>query len=673
MHSTCGSDIRLETHERDGGSSPAVKHGGVQGRKAAVAAPVHRSFGARQHTQDIDVPHARGERHRSHVPDALRPVRNISLQHGQVRHVRGSVRTTTLREATQHGAHDSVRPQQDGQMQGAAVPHCETVRSCARSPACRVPTLGAALQEDPDALAVVVPDRNGQRGYSVERALRVKSWVGTCALDTDGVATLRRVPQLQVDAVPLDAMLLAAMRVVHPHGASVLFGKTRIDLVRLQLRWFFCGAKRGAREFDCVSLVCRSMITSCVDFATGRSASCVCVCVCVCVYVRFSNRRRKTKRDGSRDGPKKTGGETGCTMLVGGCQQQRKQAKKLKAKAKKEAQRRRQRAKQNACNELWRAAQRGQIDAVEVFLRNSNELLGSPGSRRLTYALCWSLRIAVMNDHERVVCALLAAGARPSLDITIVCAAARTDNVAVLQHLVDARGDINNNGPAVNTPLFAAAESTSSACVTRLLVLKANLSAGDWIYNTPLFAVMNHIKTSEPAARRKSLCVVRSLLAAKQHPHVHLKAALRARRFDVAHLLLDARALVDPPELTECANHIPAVRDLTDLTDLTHCNHAVVHPIFQRMMARYIRVDGDDKSFEQRCALTCACLQQDEPAVARLVAAGTCLTPECAWGILRSAVLCQNARHVQLLLLAKADAGVLSEREQRKCTKLLTT
>jgi len=349
---------------------------------------------------------------------------------------------------------------------------------------------------------------------------------------------------------------------------------------------------------------------------------------------------------------------------MGGCQQQRKEAKKLKAKAKKEAQRRRQRTKRNSCNELWRAAQRGQIDAVRVYLRNSDEVLGSFGSRRLTHALCWSLRIAVMNDHERVVCALLAAGAHPSLDIAIVCEAARTDNVAVLQHLVDARGSVNNNGVASLTPLYVAARSASSACVTRLLMLKANISAGDCLYGSPLFGAMQHIRTSEPAARRKSLSVVRSLLDAKQHPHGHhLKTALRARRFDVARLLLDAKTLVDAPALTECANQMPTA------LDLTHRSHA----LFQCMMTRRIRVgDKEEAVFEQHCALTCACLQQDEHAVAQLIAAGTCLIPEHVWDILRYAVWNKHARHVQLLLLAKADAGSLSEPEQRKCIKLLS-
>lgn len=346
-------------------------------------------------------------------------------------------------------------------------------------------------------------------------------------------------------------------------------------------------------------------------------------------------------------------------MLFGARQQQKTEAKKEKAAAKKEAQRKRQRAKQVSCDQFWHAAQRGQIDTIKAFLRNADHLLGSLGSHRRTHALYKSLHIAVKNCHEVTVCALLAAGARPSLDA--VCAAASTDNVSVLQRLVDAHGSVNYEGithcencAASKIPLKIAASAKSSACVARLITLKANVQTHGYAAS-PLVRMLCGRGTTrrtyiEPAWSRKStLSAVRCLLDAKLDPHRgSLLDSVDARRSDVAGLLLDANAHVDSVALTACAR-----KSLPRL--------------FRRMWARLIPVgnDGeggkeDDTAFEQHCALTYACLRNDSCTVAQLIAAGTRFMPEHAAGILRHAARCSHLRELRLLVQAKADVAMLS-------------
>ena len=341
-------------------------------------------------------------------------------------------------------------------------------------------------------------------------------------------------------------------------------------------------------------------------------------------------------------------------MLFAARQQQNTKAKKDKAKAKKKAQRKRQRAKQMSCDQLWHAAQRGQMDTVKVFLRNADYFLGSLGSHRRTHALCKSLHIAVKNCHEGTVCALLAAGATPSLDA--VCAAACTDNVSVLQRLVDAHGSVNCEGGAdAITPLNMAASAKSSACVARLITLKANVNNHVYAASPLVFLLWRWGTTRrtyqiEPAWSRKStLSAVRCLLDAKQDPHqMALLDAVDARRSDVACLLLDANICVNSVALNACAR-----KSLPFL--------------FRRMWARLIPVgkDGeggkeDATAFEQHCALTYACLQNDPRSVAQLITAGTRFMPEHVVGILRHAARCSHLRELRLLVQAKADVGMLT-------------
>ena len=306
-----------------------------------------------------------------------------------------------------------------------------------------------------------------------------------------------------------------------------------------------------------------------------------------------------------------------------------------------------------SCNQLWHAAQRGKIDTVNVFLRNADHLLGSLGSHRRTQALCKSLHIAVKNCHESTVGALLAAGADPSLDA--VCVAACTDNVRVLQRLVDAHGSVNSERSAARKPLIVAATTLSSACIARLITLNANVHT-QCLYSTPLSFMLWGCMTHriEPVSRRKSMLrAVRCLLNAKQDPNV-LQHAVDVRRYDVACLLLNANACVGPDVLNACA--------LKGLPFL-----------FRRMWARLIPVhkDGEDgeqdtnasehhckhdtTAFEQHCALTYACLRNDKCAVAQLIAAGTRLMPERVVDILQRAVRWSQLGKVRLLVQAKAD------------------